>query len=209
MARRSLRVSEGASSARSSSKRPTPPASNAGLNGPKTKRAKYQTPSKKNDEMESEALGESSESQEDDEDEEASGYDESSESNQSDDDPTEEEDFSEEDEAPRRRKSTGKKTKTNNSKATSTTTLRTKGTNDISRPGTKTGLGPGTQVIMKKPRARSPGDTPYTDETIHPNTMLFLEELAANNDRQWLKSTEAPISHLLKGCAYADYFHSA
>jgi hypothetical protein len=49
-------------------------------------------------------------------------------------------------------------------------------------------MGPGTQIVMKKPRARSPGDTLYTDETIHPNTMLFLKDLAANNNRQWLKS---------------------
>jgi hypothetical protein len=48
-------------------------------------------------------------------------------------------------------------------------------------------LAPGTQLIIKKPKARDAGDTPYTDETIHPNTMLFLKDLAANNDRQWLK----------------------
>lgn len=59
---------------------------------------------------------------------------------------------------------------------------------DLSKPGVKTGLGPGTQVVIKKPKARDPGDTPYSDETIHPNTMLFLEDLAANNNRQWLKS---------------------
>ncbi|KAF2830105.1 hypothetical protein CC86DRAFT_367973 [Ophiobolus disseminans] len=53
----------------------------------------------------------------------------------------------------------------------------------------KTGakLAPGTQLIIKKPKAREAGDTPFTDETIHPNTMLFLKDLAANNDRQWLK----------------------
>jgi len=45
----------------------------------------------------------------------------------------------------------------------------------------------GTQLIMKKPKARAAGDTPYTDDTIHPNTMLFLKDLAANNERQWLK----------------------
>ena len=49
-------------------------------------------------------------------------------------------------------------------------------------------LAPGTQVIIKKPKAREAGDTPFTDDTIHPNTMLFLKDLAANNDRQWLKS---------------------
>jgi len=65
---------------------------------------------------------------------------------------------------------------------------------DLSKPGVKTGLGPGTQVIIKKPKARDAGDTPYSDETIHPNTMLFLKDLAANNNRQWLKSK--PSSHL-------------
>jgi hypothetical protein len=48
-------------------------------------------------------------------------------------------------------------------------------------------LAPGVQVIIKKPKARDAGDTPYTDETVHPNTMLFLKDLTANNDRQWLK----------------------
>jgi hypothetical protein len=48
-------------------------------------------------------------------------------------------------------------------------------------------LTPGTQVIIKKPKPRDAGDTPYTNDTIHPNTMLFLKDLAANNDRQWLK----------------------
>jgi hypothetical protein len=57
---------------------------------------------------------------------------------------------------------------------------------DLWKPGAK--LPPGTQVIIKKPKARGVGDTPYTDETIHPNTMLFLKDLAANNDRAWLKS---------------------
>jgi hypothetical protein len=59
---------------------------------------------------------------------------------------------------------------------------------ELWRPGVKTGLGPGTQVVIKKPKAREAGSTPYTDEKVHPNTMLFLEDLAANNDRQWLKS---------------------
>ncbi|KAG9199530.1 hypothetical protein G6514_008388 [Epicoccum nigrum] len=48
-------------------------------------------------------------------------------------------------------------------------------------------LEPGTQLIIKKPKARQAGDTPYTESTIHPNTMLFLKELKENNDRQWLK----------------------
>lgn len=56
---------------------------------------------------------------------------------------------------------------------------------DFWKPGAK--LEPGTQLIIKKPKARDAGDTPYTESTIHPNTMLFLKEIKANNDRQWLK----------------------
>jgi hypothetical protein len=56
---------------------------------------------------------------------------------------------------------------------------------ELWKPGAK--LAPGTQLIIKKPKARDAGDTPYTDHTLHPNTMLFLNDLKANNDRQWLK----------------------
>jgi hypothetical protein len=52
-------------------------------------------------------------------------------------------------------------------------------------------LEPGTQLIIKKPKARQAGDTPYTESTIHPNTMLFLKEIKENNDRQWLKCTSS------------------
>ncbi|TID19355.1 protein fam92a1 [Venturia nashicola] len=58
---------------------------------------------------------------------------------------------------------------------------------ELWRPGVTTGLEPGTQVVIKKPKARDAGETPYSDDTIHPNTLLFLEDLAANNDRGWLK----------------------
>jgi hypothetical protein len=61
---------------------------------------------------------------------------------------------------------------------------------ELWRSGAK--LAPGTQLIIKKPKARDAGDTPYTDDTLHPNTMLFLKDLAANNDRQWLKSVYIP-----------------
>jgi hypothetical protein len=37
------------------------------------------------------------------------------------------------------------------------------------------------------PQAREAGDTPYADDRIHPNTLLFLKELKANNNRDWLK----------------------
>ena len=57
---------------------------------------------------------------------------------------------------------------------------------ELQRPGAK--LPPGIQFIIKKPKAREARATPYADDTIHPNTMLFLKDLAANNDREWLKS---------------------
>jgi hypothetical protein len=51
-----------------------------------------------------------------------------------------------------------------------------------------TGYGPGVEVITKKVKARPAGNVRYTNDTIHPNTMLFLGDLAANNRRDWLKS---------------------
>ena len=58
---------------------------------------------------------------------------------------------------------------------------------ELWREGVKTGLGPGKEVFIKKPKARGAGDVPYQDHTLHPNTMLFLEDLAKNNEREWLK----------------------
>ena len=73
------------------------------------------------------------------------------------------------------------------STASSAAPKRAKG-EELWRSGVKTGLGPGTQVIIDKPRARSPGKTPYQQDQIHPNTMLFLRDLAENNDREWFKA---------------------
>nr|POE59353.1 hypothetical protein CFP56_24622 [Quercus suber] len=64
---------------------------------------------------------------------------------------------------------------------------------EVWRTGVKTGLGHGTQVIIKKIKARPAGDIPYRDDTIHPNTLLFLSDLKDNNDRQWLKSKSRPF----------------
>ncbi|KAK0924473.1 hypothetical protein LTR91_020117 [Friedmanniomyces endolithicus] len=50
--------------------------------------------------------------------------------------------------------------------------------------GQETSLEPGTQLIIRKPKARPAGKTPYSDSTIHPNTILFLKDLAANNNRE-------------------------
>ncbi|KXT08657.1 hypothetical protein AC579_9414 [Pseudocercospora musae] len=68
----------------------------------------------------------------------------------------------------------------------SVASFRTK--NDAGRkPGSSTGLEPGVEVIQKKPKARPAGKIAYANETIHPNTLLFLKDLNANNRREWLK----------------------
>ncbi|KAL9074163.1 MAG: hypothetical protein Q9157_004477 [Trypethelium eluteriae] len=61
---------------------------------------------------------------------------------------------------------------------------------ELWRQGVKAGLGPGNQVVIKKPKPRQAGDTPYTDDSIHPNTLLFLKDLKENNDREWLKMND-------------------
>lgn len=67
---------------------------------------------------------------------------------------------------------------------------------ELWRTGVDTGLEPGTKLVIKKPKPREAGATPYTDDTIHPNTLLFLQDLAKNNDREWLKSEHPPVIHV-------------
>lgn len=72
---------------------------------------------------------------------------------------------------------------------------------DLWREGVKTGLGPGKEVFIEKPKARDPGDVPYEDDTLHPNTILFLKDLTKNNERQWLKGNHMhcyPAFHTLR-----------
>ncbi|MCJ1283170.1 hypothetical protein MMC26_002497 [Xylographa opegraphella] len=89
-----------------------------------------------------------------------------------------------EDEKPRKRK------RGRPSAASVATVKATKG-KELWRPGVKVDLAPGEQVFIKLPKARQPGKTPYADDTIHPNTMLFLADLKENNDREWLKVHDA------------------
>lgn len=62
---------------------------------------------------------------------------------------------------------------------------------ELWRPGAKISAAPGEAVFIKLPKAREAGKTPYADSTIHPNTLLFLKDLRANNDREWLKMHDA------------------
>lgn len=67
---------------------------------------------------------------------------------------------------------------------------------ELWREGVSTGLGPGKEVFIQKPRARSPGSIPYQETTLHPNTFRFLEDLAKNNERAWLKGRRRTDSWL-------------
>lgn len=59
---------------------------------------------------------------------------------------------------------------------------------ELWRPGVKSGLAPGEAVFVPLPKAREEGKVKYRDDWIHGNTMLFLGDLKANNEREWLKS---------------------
>ena len=60
---------------------------------------------------------------------------------------------------------------------------------ELWRPGVK--VSSEGAVFIPLPKARSAGSTPYKDTTIHPNTLAFLSDLRANNDREWLKVHDA------------------
>jgi len=103
---------------------------------------------------------------------------------------------------PRRKKNKNKKQppqqankRHNNAKNASTTVPSTTAAGSASekgkelwRQGVKTGLGPGKEVFIERPKPRGDGGVKYVPERIHPNTMAFLADLKANNEREWLKS---------------------
>lgn len=101
-------------------------------------------------------------------------------------DDEDEDDYASEDEAPRKRKKVGRKSNGNG-----VAVLTGKKGQELWRPGVKASAAPGEAVFIKIPKAREAGKTPYTDSTIHPNTFLFLKDLRANNDREWLKMHDA------------------
>ena len=99
-------------------------------------------------------------------------------------DDEDEDSVSSEDNASKRRRK--KPTSASKRVSTSSSGLPSRGKgNELWREATK--LEPGTEVIIKKPKARPAGKTPYKDDTIHSNTLLFLQDLKENHDREWLK----------------------
>ena len=97
---------------------------------------------------------------------------------------------SEEDKPPRRRKSGGRTGAKAKASPASRGNERKSG-GELWREGMKVEAAPGTEVYIALPKARGPGATPYRDDTIHPNTMLFLGDLRKHNDRAWLKAHDA------------------
>jgi len=205
MARKSQRLSAGAATALPSHKRN---ASNTSLPGGDAKKTKTQkaTPTKSQYFSKGKETGGQSGSQDDEdasapeEDEEddlpsaaegdLSEFGSAPESDDEGDDDDDDEEYESEVEQPKsRRKSASAKTTTSSSKK--------KSGGELWREGVKTGLGPGQEVIIKKPKARPAGKVPYSDETIHPNTLLFLQDLKQNNNREWLKSEFHSLDLLL------------
>ena len=100
---------------------------------------------------------------------------------------TEDDSNSEDDVKPRKRQRPAKKgTQSSSGLGAVVTAVLEKG-KELWRPGVKTGLGPGKQVIIAKPKPRGDGGIKYVPGRIHPNTMAFLQDLKKNNDREWLK----------------------
>lgn len=153
-----------------------------------TKKSKY---------FEPESYEPATESSDPDEDESGSAYEEkeSEESSANDSEPEEPSNSEEDSKKPRAKGKLGRST------ASDVKALKGK---ELWREGVRTGLGPGKEVFIPKPKARDAGDVAYKDETLHPNTRLFLLDLAKNNDRQWFKGRQvftrpARLTHLLTG----------
>ena len=62
---------------------------------------------------------------------------------------------------------------------------------ELWRPGVKVNMEAGEAVFIPLPKPRGAGKTPYQPHTIHSNTLLFLDDLRKNNDREWLKMHDA------------------
>ena len=91
--------------------------------------------------------------------------------------------------AKKQKKVRGKQDGGNDARNNSTSKEEVLHEKELWREGVKTGLGPGKEVFIKKPKMRDPGNVPYRDDTLHPNTILFLKDLSENNERQWFKGS--------------------
>ncbi|KAJ5203681.1 Conserved hypothetical protein CHP02453 [Penicillium cinerascens] len=147
--------------------------SNADLSGVKstTKKSKYFEPDSSAEPEESESDGDSGSAYEEQEQEEDP---------QSSDHQSEPEEPSDSEDEPKTAKGKQGRKATSDAHA-----LKGK---ELWREGVRTGLGPGKEVSIPKPKARDAGNVTYEDETLHPNTKLFLQDLAQNNEREWLKA---------------------
>lgn len=58
---------------------------------------------------------------------------------------------------------------------------------ELWREGVKSHLAPGEEIFVRLPKARGDGGVKYRENEVHPNTLLFLGDLAENNERGWLK----------------------
>ena len=56
----------------------------------------------------------------------------------------------------------------------------------------KKGKGGRVEMVIELPGIKDPGDIPYEDGRVHPNTLDFLRDLKKNNRREWLKFHDAP-----------------
>ncbi|KAK8251660.1 hypothetical protein IWZ00DRAFT_246473 [Phyllosticta capitalensis] len=123
---------------------------------------------------------------------EGSGYEEKSDAPDSTSPESEEDAVSSEEEAKPKRRGRASKSGAGASKA-----VAGKKGNESWR-SVATGLSPDKQLIIKKPKPREAGSTPYRDDTIHPNTLLFLRDLANNNNRAWMKMHDPDYRQSLK-----------
>ena len=129
-----------------------------------------------------------------DDDDEASGYEEPN----SDDDsaissPPESEisdEYNSESDQPRSRRKKIVVSRGKTSKVVALTPKPSKG-QELWKEGVKVDAEVGQEVFIKLPKARGPGNTPYKDSTLHPNTFLFLADLKQHNERAWLKVHDA------------------
>jgi hypothetical protein len=171
--KRQLSGTTTATPGRRASKRLRSSADNTPTNGKVTaKKSKYFEASDEEDEHSSEDASES-------------GYEDADDATEASEPPTEtEDDYDSEEDTNKAKRKAGRKS---TGEGTGVLSKVVGGGKALWREGVKTGLGPGKQVFIEKPKPRGDGGIKYVPDRIHPNTMAFLTDLKKNNDREWLK----------------------